>query len=188
MTSRNLGYARVSTTHQTLDRQKDALNAQGVERIWDDKLSGVKSDRPGLTALLDYAREGDTITVVSLDRLGRSTLQVLSTVKELQERKIALRCIKEDINPDTAQGQFMLAVFAAMGALELAMIQERGAEAREAARSRGKSVGRPRALTDDQERKAKALRAAGESLTSIAETLGCSRATAHRVTRNAVPA
>jgi DNA invertase Pin-like site-specific DNA recombinase len=76
-----LGYARVSTDHQSLDQQRDALTAAGVERVFTDRISGTRDDRPGLAALLDYAREGDTVIVVALDRLGRSLAGIVRTVE-----------------------------------------------------------------------------------------------------------
>jgi len=85
MTS-TVGYARVSTSHQSLDQQHDALTAAGCTRIFTDKLSGVRDDRPGLVALLDYARAGDTVVVVALDRLGRSLSGVIRTVETLRKR------------------------------------------------------------------------------------------------------
>src|SRR4051812_2683778 len=94
-TSTQLGYARVSTEHQSLDQQTDALAAAGVEsdRVYRDKLSGTstRQQRPGLAALLDYAREGDAIVVVGIDRLGRNAAEVMTTIRELGERGIVLR-------------------------------------------------------------------------------------------------
>ncbi len=87
----SLGYARVSTTRQTLDQQHDALNALGVERIFEDKMSGTREDRPGLAALMEYAREGDLVTVTALDRLGRSLPSIISTIDRLRTRGILLR-------------------------------------------------------------------------------------------------
>ncbi len=97
-TGTQLGYARVSTGHQSLDQQLDALTAAGVDskRIYDDKLSGVstREQRPGLAALLDYARPGDAIVVVGIDRLGRNAAEVMTTIRELGERNIVLRSLR----------------------------------------------------------------------------------------------
>jgi DNA invertase Pin-like site-specific DNA recombinase len=90
----DVGYARVSTAHQSLDQQHDALTAAGCTRIFTDKLSGVREDRPGLAALLDYARAGDTVVVVALDRLGRSLSGVIRTVETLTEAGVLLRSLR----------------------------------------------------------------------------------------------
>jgi DNA invertase Pin-like site-specific DNA recombinase len=177
-----LGYARVSTTHQTLDRQTDELHKHGITKVFSDKISGTKEARPGLDALLDYAREGDSVTVVSLDRLGRSTAHVLASLKLLGDRGIAVRSLKEGMDLGTAQGRFMAHVFIAFAELELAVQRERAADARAAAERRGKAVGRPKALSDEQRALAIALHAAGHSFTEIGNTLGVSRATAYRAT------
>ncbi len=140
-----LGYARVSTRKQTIDQQIDALVAAGVdpERIYTDMLSGARQDRPGLTALLQYAREGDTIVVVALDRLGRSLGHMVKTIEELQACKINLRSLREGIDFATATGRLQAAIFSAMAEYERELIRERAAAAREAAQARGRHVGRP---------------------------------------------
>src|ERR1700732_3579047 len=99
VTGTQLGYARVSTAHQSLDQQMDALTAAGVDaaRVYTDKLSGTstRQQRPGLAALLDYARQGDAIVVVGIDRLGRNAAEVMATIRDLGERGIVLRSIRE---------------------------------------------------------------------------------------------
>src|SRR5271154_393966 len=99
LTGTQLGYARVSTTHQSLDQQMDALTAAGVDTalVYTDKLSGTstRQDRPGLAALLDYARQGDAIVVVGIDRLGRNAAEVMTTIPDLGERGIVLRSLRE---------------------------------------------------------------------------------------------
>ena len=102
VTGTQLGYARVSTAHQSLDQQLDALTAAGVDatRVYTDKLSGTstRQQRPGLTALLDYARQGDAIVVVGIDRLGRNATEVMTTIRDLGERGIVLQSIREGID------------------------------------------------------------------------------------------
>ena len=182
--SQLLGYARVSTSKQTLDQQFDALAAAGVdpERIFTDKLSGARDDRPGLAELPKYARPGDTIVVVALDRLARSLSHSVRLIEELRERGIHLRSLRQGIDLGTPSGRFVGAVFQALAELERELIRERAASAREAAKARGRQVGRPRALTGDQARTARTLRAAGTDITTIAATLGVSRATVYRYT------
>lgn len=185
MTSQHLGYMRVSTTAQHLEQQEDALRAAGVERIYEDKMSGARSDRPGLLALLDHARPGDVVTIVALDRLGRSTIQVLTTLNELNQRGIFLRSIRESLDLSSPLGQAVATIMSALAEMELSLIRERAAAAREAARARGKQTGRPRALTQEQAALAKKLRVSGTSVTEIASTLGVSRASVYRYTESA---
>ncbi len=175
-----LGYARVSTRHQTLDQQHDALTAAGCDRIFDDTASGARDDRPGLAALLDYAREGDTVVVAALDRLGRSLAGIVRTVEELRGRGILLRSLREGIDYSTAVGRMVAGVFASLAEYERELIHERAAAARDAARARGKHTGRPRALTHDQVRIARRMREAGEAMPTIANVFGVARSTLYR--------
>lgn len=180
----DLGYIRVSTTGQTLDQQRDALIEAGVDpaRIYDDTVSGTKSKRPGLDALLTYARPGDRVTVVRLDRLGRNLSHTLATIELLHGSGIALHSLRQQIDFTSPAGRFQAAVFMAMAEYEREMQRERIAEARAAVESRGGKWGRKAKLTPAQVQIAKAARAAGQSPTEIARELGCSRATLYRVT------
>lgn len=176
----HLGYARVSTGHQTLDQQHDALRAAGVERIFDDVMTGTRSDRPGLISLLEYAREDDTLTVVALDRLGRSLGHVISTIDDLQRRGIVLRSLREGVDFSTAVGRMVAGIFAALAAYEHSLILERAAAARQAARARGRHVGRPRLLDAAKVEQARILRSAGQTVPEVCAVLGVSRATLYR--------
>jgi len=182
-----LGYARVSTKKQTTDQQLDALSAAGVDpqHVYSDVLSGARDDRPGLAELLKYARPGDTIVVVALDRLARSLSHSVRLIEELRERGIFLRSIREGLDFGTPAGRFQGAIFQALAELERELIRERAASAREAAQARGKQVGRPPALTSEQARTARTLREGGTDITTIATTLGVSRATIYRYTEPA---
>lgn len=184
-TGTQLGYARVSTGHQTLDQQVDALTAVGVEaaRVYSDKLSGTstREQRPGLAALLNYAREGDTIVVVGIDRLGRNAAEVMTTIRELGERGIVLRSLREGIDTSNATGRMVAGVLASLAELELELGRERRRAAREARRARGQSIGRPRALDQSKTALAQRMHASGESAGTIAAALGVSRATVYRV-------
>jgi DNA invertase Pin-like site-specific DNA recombinase len=175
-----LGYARVSTDHQSLDQQHDALTAAGVDRVFTDKISGTRDDRPGLAGLLDYAREGDTVVVVALDRLGRSLAGIVRTVETLRERGVMLRSLREGIDYSTPVGRMVAGIFASLAEYERELIHERAAVARQAARARGKQTGRPRALTPDQVRIARRMREAGESASTICTTLRVARSTVYR--------
>jgi DNA invertase Pin-like site-specific DNA recombinase len=184
-TGTQLGYARVSTEHQSLDQQVDALVAAGVEssRVYSDKLSGMstREQRPGLAALLDYARDGDAIVVVGIDRLGRNAAEVMTTIRELGERGIVLRSLREGIDTSNATGRMIAGVLASLAELELELGRERRAAAREARRGRGQFIGRPKALDKSKSALARRMHASGESASTIAATLGVSRATVYRV-------
>jgi len=189
-TGTQLGYARVSTGHQSLDQQVDALTDAGVEgtRVYSDKLSGssTREQRPGLAALLDYAREGDAIVVVGIDRLGRNAAEVMATIRELGERGIVLRSLREGIDTSNATGRMVAGVLASLAELELELGRERRAAAREARKARGQSIGRPKALDPSKVALAQRMHASGESASTIASTLGVSRATVYRVLAESV--
>ena len=184
-TGAQLGYARVSTEHQSLDQQLDALTAAGVDadRVYTDKLSGAsaRAQRPGLAALLDYAREGDAIVVVGIDRLGRNAAEVMTTIRDLGELGIVLRSLREGIDTSNATGRMVAGVLASLAELELELGRERRTAARDARRARGQSIGRPKALDESKMALAKRMHASGESASTIAVTLGVSRATVYRV-------
>jgi DNA invertase Pin-like site-specific DNA recombinase len=165
-----------------LDQQIDALTAAGVEpdRIYSDVMSGARDDRPGLAELLAYAREGDTVTVVALDRLGRSLSGIIKTIESLQGRGIKLRSLREGIDYSTAVGRMVAGIFASLAEYERTLINERAAAAREAARTRGKRVGRKPSLDADRIALARRMRSSGESISTITSTLGVSRATLYR--------
>lgn len=184
-TGTQLGYARVSTGHQSLDQQTDALIAAGVvgDRVYSDKLSGTstREQRPGLAALLDYAREGDAIVVVGIDRLGRNAAEVMTTIRELGERGIVLRSLREGIDTSNATGRMIAGVLASLAELELELGRERRTAAREARKARGQAIGRPKALDAHKAALVQRMRAGGESASTIAAALGVSRATVYRV-------
>jgi DNA invertase Pin-like site-specific DNA recombinase len=184
-----LGYARVSTDHQSLDQQLDALADAGVDtaRIYSDKLSGTstREQRPGLAALLDYARPGDAIVVVGIDRLGRNAAEVMATIRDLSEHQIVLRSLREGIDTSNATGRMIAGVLASLAELELELGRERRTAAREARRARGQHIGRPKALDEKKVALAQRMHASGESASTIASTLGVSRATIYRVLSDA---
>jgi DNA invertase Pin-like site-specific DNA recombinase len=185
VTGTQLGYARVSTAHQSLDQQMDALTAVGVDanRVYTDKPSGTstRQQRPGLAALLDYARQGDAIVVVSIDRLGRNAAEVMMTIRDLGERGIVLRSLREGIDTSNASGRMVAGVLASLAELELELGKERRTAARDARRARGQSIGRPKALNQSKVALAHRMHASGEPASTIAAALGVSRATVYRV-------
>ena len=184
-TGTQLGYARVSTGHQSLDQQVDALSAAGVEttRVYSDKLTGTstREQRPGLAALLDYAREGDAMVVVGIDRLGRNAAEVMTTIRELGEHGIVLRSLREGIDTSNATGRMVAGVLASLAELELELGRERRSAAREARRARGQRIGRPKALDKSKAALALRMHTSGESASTIATALGVNRATVYRV-------
>lgn len=184
-----IGYVRVSTGHQSLDAQTDALTTAGVDpaRIYSDALSGSlrRTARPGMAALLDYARTGDVIVVAGIDRLGRDAAEVMLTIRDLSERGIVLRSIREGIDTGNATGRMIAGVLASLAELELELGRERRSAAREARRARNQPIGRPRALTDAKREQVLKLHAAGESVVAIAKTFGVGRDTIYRVIRDA---
>lgn len=180
----DIGYARVSTKSQTYDRQLDQLAAAGVDanHVYADKKTGKDFDRAGLDAALSYAREGDTIVVVSLDRLGRSLRGIFDVVRELDERGINLRSLKESIDLSTSVGRMLAGIFASLAEYEVALMHERAADARAAREARGGPRGRPKKLTDAQVRHAQFLKdREGFTADDVARDMGVSRATIYRV-------
>jgi DNA invertase Pin-like site-specific DNA recombinase len=168
-----------------LDQQLDALIAAGVnpKRVYSDKLSGTstREQRPGLAALLDYARPGDAIVVVGIDRWGRNAAEVMTTIRELRDREIVLRSLREGIDTSNATGRMVAGVLASLAELGLELGRERRAAAREARRARGQHIGRPKALDKSKAALALRMHTSGESASTIANTLGVSRATVYRV-------
>ena len=182
-----VGYARVSTDHQNLAAQSDALEAAGCERVFTDQLSGVRADRPGLAALLDYVRPGDTVVVIALDRLGRSLTGVIATIETLTEHQVLLKSLREGIDYSTATGKMLAGIFAALAGYERELMHERAAAARAAARARGKNTGRPPRLSADQARQVRSLREEGDSIATLMASFAASRATIYRALRQVSP-
>lgn len=186
-TGQLLGYARVSTTTQTIDRQIDALVTAGIsaDRIYTDRRTGAHTQREGLQALMAYAREGDVIVVYTLDRLGRSLRDTLNTIHDLRERGIGLKTIADplpiDTSDDSPTASIALTLLGLFAELERVYNRERVAHARAVAEAKGLRAGRPRALSDEQIRYGVHLRDV-ERLTvpAIAERLGVSQATLYR--------
>lgn len=143
-----IGYARVSTDDQNLDAQTDALKAAGAERIFADKISGVKRDRPELSAMLDQLRPGDVVVVAKYDRLARSLRDLLDLVETIKDRGAGFRSLAEDIDTTTPAGRLVFHVFASIAQFERERIAERTKEGLEAAKARGRIGGRPPALAD----------------------------------------
>ncbi|MGA2642337.1 MAG: recombinase family protein [Spirochaetia bacterium] len=140
-----IGYARVSSGSQNLDRQQDAFEALALDRVFSDKASGRDTARPGLQEMLGYIRAGDTLYVESISRLARSVRDLLSIVEQLESKQIAFVSLKESIDTSSPAGRFVLTIFAAMSQMERETIRVRQREGIESARLRGRVLGRPAA-------------------------------------------
>lgn len=179
-----IGYARVSSDDQNLDLQRDALKRAGCERIYEEKVSGGKADRPQLLRLLESLRSGDTLVVWRLDRLGRSLKHLIETVEKLEAMGVGFRSVTESIDTTTSGGKLVFHIFAALAEFERTLIRERTRAGLSAARARGRQGGRPKALSDDKRKMAQALRDdPSHSIQSICKTLGISRTTFYRYTQ-----
>jgi DNA invertase Pin-like site-specific DNA recombinase len=177
-----LGYARVSTGDQDVAGQSLRLTQAGAIKVFTDVRSGRSMDRPGLQELLAYARRGDTLAVVRLDRLGRSLDELLATVTTLKERGIALLSLEERIDTGSAAGELVFHVFGAIAHFERRLIAERTKDGIAAARTRGKHPGR-QPLDRDRAEAALKLVAAGLSPTAAARQVGLGRSTVYRELR-----
>jgi DNA invertase Pin-like site-specific DNA recombinase len=177
-----LGYARVSTDEQETHLQLDALKAAGCERVYEEKASGAKADRPELLRLLDNARKGDVLIVWKMDRLGRSLLQLIETVNLLNKRGVELRSLTENvIDTTTPSGKLTFGIFALMAEFERDMLRQRTTAGLKAARARGRVGGRPKSMSAADLKKARALLASGAyTKTQVADELGVSRHTLWR--------
>ena len=137
-----IGYIRVSTEHQETVRQQEIMVNYGVDRIFSEKISGANTDRPQLKAMFDYVREGDTLYVESISRLGRSTKDLLNIIDSLTAKGVTLISNKENIDTNSPTGKFMLTVFAALSQLEREQLRQRQREGIEIAKVQGKYTGR----------------------------------------------
>lgn len=181
LTGTFVGYGRVSTREQNLDRQEIALTAAGCIRVFTDKLSGQNTNRPELVACLDYLRPGDTLVVLSLDRLGRSLQDLITIVADLRRRGVGFRSLRESLDTTTAGGRLIFHVFAALAEFIRELIVEGTNDGLAAARARGQQLGRPPAMDAEMIARARRmLTQPEETVSSIAKLLGVSRATLYR--------
>ena len=176
-----VGYARVSTRDQDLSLQREALDGAGCERVFTETASGAQRDRPELRAALDYMRTGDTLVVWKLDRLARSTKQLIETVEALEALEVGLRSVTEAIDTTTPGGRLVFHVFAALAEFERGVIRERTRAGLDAARARGRTGGRPAALTAADLTAARALlRDPQITVAQAAKRLGVASSTLYR--------
>lgn len=176
-----VGYARVSTEEQNFDLQIDALQQAGCEKIFQDEMSGAKAERPGLSAALSFARNGDTLVVWRLDRLGRSLKDLIARVEDLQQRGVAFRSLHESIDTGSPSGKLQFHIFSALAEFERDLIHERTMAGLKAARARGRVGGRKRSMTSEKVKLASRLMQDRTiSVDAICRTLHVSRATLYR--------
>ena len=182
MTNQILAYARVSSESQNLQRQLDAFAPHNPDRIFTDKISGATFTRSGLDDLMNHAREGDTVLVHSLDRLGRSLREVLDLVEKFYQRGITVKFLKERVeyNPGDPFGKLLIQQLLAFAEFEREIIRVRQREGIKAAHKRGAKFGRPKALTAKQIREAREQITAGKSVSDCAIDLGVGRTTLWR--------
>lgn len=152
-----IGYARVSTQDQNLDRQLDNLKAAGCERIFNEKMTGTKSDRPELKTMMLTLRQGDILVIDSFSRLSRSTKDLLELVEKLTGMGVHLVSLKENLDTTTATGKLMLTMLSALSQFERDLIAERTIDGLKAARARGRCGGRPKLGTDKDRKQAVAM-------------------------------
>jgi len=177
----NLGYARISTFDQHLELQEDALTKAGCEKIFRDTASGSIDSRKGLAEVIEFARNGDTLVVWKLDRLGRSLKHLIETVNLLNNRGVGLVSLQEKIDTATPGGKLIFHVFGALAEFERELIQERTNAGLKAARARGRLGGRPPKLTPKQiEMARRLLNDSSVSIAEICKTLQISRSTLYR--------
>ena len=175
-----IGYARVSTDEQNLDLQTDTLTKVGCERLFSDQVSGAAAVKTGLDEALAYLREGDTLVVWKLDRLGRTVKGLVELVDLLKGRGIQFRSLTDGIDTSTPAGRFFFHMMAALAEMERDLIRERTTAGLAAARARGRKGGRKSKLDEAKLDAARKLLTAGTPAVDVAKTLGVGRATLYR--------
>jgi DNA invertase Pin-like site-specific DNA recombinase len=167
----NVGYARVSTLDQDPILQLDALVAVGCTKVFEDRASGARTDRPGLGKALDYVRDGDVLIVWKLDRLGRSLPHLIETVANLEKRGVGFRSITEAIDTTTSSGRLVFHLFGALGQFERDLIRERTRAGLAAAAARGRKGGRKPVVTGEKLERARAIITKGLTVREAASRL-----------------
>lgn len=175
-----IGYARVSTKDQNLDAQIELLQQAGVERLFQEKASGVKEDRPELVKMLDWVREGDTVIVCKLDRIARSTKHLLSIVETLEKKGVAFRVLNINLDTSTPTGKLMLTMLGAIATFEREMMLERQMEGIREAKKKGKYLGRKPTARAKSTQIFNLLKD-GKTKQAIADELGIGIASVYRI-------
>lgn len=175
-----IGYARVSTQNQNFDLQREALTKSGCQKVFEDTVSGTRSDRPGLAKAQVMLREGDTLVVWKLDRLGRSVKQLVDMVSELHKQGVQFKSLTDAIDTGTPSGRFFFHVMARLAEMERELIVERTRAGLDVARQLGRKGGRKPKMTESKIESAKKLLASGVPAKDVAKNLGVSVPTLYR--------
>ncbi len=180
-----VGYARVSSEEQNLDRQIDILKQSGCDRIYKEKVSGTKKERPEFNKMIDQLRPGDVIIISDLTRLSRSVKDLFSIVEKIEEKGANIKSIKESwVDTTTAQGKFMFTIFAGISEFERDLISQRTIEGLNAARARGKKGGRPKKNDKDIKLAIKMYNSKSYSISEITKATGISKTSLYRYVNN----
>jgi len=182
-----IGYARVSTADQNLSLQLDALRAAGCARIFEDRVSGAKENRPGLNAALAWLREQDTLAVWRLDRLGRSMPHLVGTVRDLERAGVGFRSLTEGIDTTTPGGTLVFHIFGALAQFERDLIRERTRAGLSAATVRGRRGGRRPVMTEARLRQARTLLAHGLTVREAAARIKVGKTALYNALKNVSP-
>lgn len=172
-----VGYARVSSSDQKLDSQLDALKQLGCSKVFSDRVSGIKAERPGWDQLRAYVRPGDTVVVTELSRMSRSLMHLLEVVKECEQQGIDLLSLRENIDTSTATGRGFLAIMGVISQMERELKAERTAAGRAAAKARGRSGGRPRTAPDKLEQARILYLNSAKTAAEVCQSVGIGRRT-----------
>lgn len=176
-----IGYARVSTAGQNLDGQCDNLRQAGCERIYSEKISGVKAQRPELDRMLDALREGDTVVITELTRLGRSVKELFAIIERVHDAGASIKSLRETwLDTTTPQGNLLFTIFAGLSQFERDLIRQRTKSGLEAARARGRKGGRPKASSGKIETALKMYDSKLHTIEEITVATGISRSTLYR--------
>lgn len=172
-----VGYARVSASDQKLDSQFDALKQTGCHKVFSDRVSGIKVNRPGWEQLMAYMRPGDTVIVTELSRMSRSLMHLLEVVKAFEDQGIELVSLRENIDTSTATGRGFLAMMGVISQMERELKAERTAAGRVAAKARGRTGGRPRTDPDKLEEARILYLNSNRTAAQVCKTVGIGRRT-----------
>jgi len=180
-----IGYARVSTEIQSLDRQMDSLSENGAEKIFTEKVTGKKTDRPELLRMMDQLRDGDVVIISELTRLSRSTKDLFTIVEQIQERGANIRSLKETwLDTTTPHGKLMFTIFAGLSQFEADLTAQRTREGLAAARARGRLGGRPKVASDKSSMALKMYDSKDFSIDEICKSCNIGKTTLYRLLNN----